>query len=83
MARAQIDEEQEENRIMAMDLSGMDGMRVSYFHRKMTEIVERQAKRHMTAQVFAAAARVAEAEEVANAEETVVEGTPMPTVVDL
>ena len=67
MARARIDEEQEENRVMAMDLTGMDEMRLSYFHRKIFEIVERQANRHTAALAAEEAAKVAEAENVANA----------------
>ena len=35
LVRARIDEEQEENMMMRMDLTGMDDMRLSYFHKKM------------------------------------------------
>ena len=88
MLRARVDEEAEDNRIMAMDLTGMDEMRVSYFHKKMTEIVERQSKRHTDALEEEAAAYAAEAERAASASATevprdldnafvhVVEGTP-------
>ena len=58
--RARIDEEIEENRIMGLDLTGMDEMRQDYFRQKMRQIVERQAQRH-----FADVA--AEAEEAARA----------------
>ena len=67
MTRARIDEEAEENRIMAMDLTDMDPVRRLYFDRKMTEIVERQGNRHSATLVAEAAARVAEAEAAAAA----------------
>ena len=67
MTRARIDEEAEENRIMAMDLTDMDSVRRLYFDRKMTEIVERQGNMHTSTLVAEAAARVAEAEAAAAA----------------
>ena len=67
MTRARIDEEAEENRIMAMDVTAMDGVRRQYFDRKMTEIVERQANRHTSTLAAEAAVRVAEAEAAASA----------------
>ena len=45
---------------MAMDLSRMDEMRLSYFHKKMSEFVERQAKRHTAALLAEEAAKVVE-----------------------
>lgn len=46
-SRLRIDEETEENRVMGLDLTGIDEMRQDCFHRKMTQIVERQAQRHL------------------------------------
>ena len=65
LLRARIDEEQEENMIMGMDLTGMDDMRLSYFHIKMNDIVERQALRHSAAVAAEAASTTSEAEEAA------------------
>ena len=65
--RAKVDEEVEDNRIMGMDLSGMDEMRLNYFHRKMSEIVDRQSKRHTEALEAEAAEYAAEAERAATA----------------
>ena len=62
MTRARISEEAEESRITGLDLTDMDDMRRSYFDRKMTEIMERQAQRHTVTGLAEAAARVAEAE---------------------
>ena len=67
MTRARIDEEAEENIIMGLDLSDMDDMRRSYFDRKMTRIMERQAQRRTATVLDEAAARVAEAQAAATA----------------
>ena len=68
--RAKVDEEAEDNRIMGLDLSGMDEMRLTYFHRKMSEIVVRQSKRHTEALEAEAAEYAAEAERAASASAT-------------
>ena len=46
MTKARIDEEVEEIRIMAKDVTVVDGVRRQYFDRKMTETVVRQVNRH-------------------------------------
>ena len=68
--RARVDEEAEDNRIKGMDLTGMDEMRLTYFHRKMSEIVVRQSKRHTDALEAEAAEYAAEAERAASASAT-------------
>lgn len=74
LERAEIDRDVEDNRVMAMDLSGLDDFRVAYFHRQIQDIIERQAERQVRKEAAAQetkataqAARVAELDEVANA----------------